>query len=148
MIFIGTTEAAFLLGISTARVRQLLAEGRIEGAYKSGKYWLIPVFDRLPSIKKGSRGPKSVWRGNKHQAVTKIYINRHQLAQNSQKGTNHPVISVNRTNKNIYGHEIAINGPCRIVYNPKLQKNPKIWIETFFSVRVMDFELKSRKTIG
>ncbi|MGL5806101.1 MAG: helix-turn-helix domain-containing protein [Xenococcaceae cyanobacterium] len=148
MIFIGTTEAASLLGISTARVRQLLAEGRIKGAYKSGKCWLIPVFDRLPSIKKGTRGPKSIWRGGKHQAVTKIYINRHKLAQNSQKGTNDPVISVNRTNKNICGHEIAINGPCRIVYDPQLQKNPRIWIETFFSVRVIDFELKIRETIG
>jgi excisionase family DNA binding protein len=148
MIFISTTEAASLLGISTARVRQLLAEDRIEGAYKSGKCWLIPVFERLPSIKKGTRGPKSVWRGAKHQAVTKIYINRHQLAQNARKGTNYPVISVNRTNKNTYGHEIAINGPCRIVYNPKLQKNPKIWIETFFSVRVTDLELKSREIVN
>ncbi|MGL5878779.1 MAG: DNA-binding protein, partial [Xenococcaceae cyanobacterium] len=61
-------------------------------------------------------------------------------AQNNNRGTNHPVISVNRVNSNLYGHEVAIDGPCRIVYQPEQEKNPRIWIETFFQVQVINFE--------
>ena len=42
MTVIGTSQAAKLLGVSTARVRQLLATERIFGAYKIGKVWAIP----------------------------------------------------------------------------------------------------------
>ena len=31
-----------ILNISTPRLRVLLIEGRVEGAYKTGKIWLIP----------------------------------------------------------------------------------------------------------
>ncbi len=40
---VGTTQAAFILNISTARVRVLLKEGRIQGARKDGRSWLIPL---------------------------------------------------------------------------------------------------------
>ncbi|MEB3283605.1 MAG: DNA-binding protein, partial [Lyngbya sp.] len=39
-MIVGTTEAAQILKISTARLRVLLSEGRVEGAYKTGKMWL------------------------------------------------------------------------------------------------------------
>jgi excisionase family DNA binding protein len=42
---IGTTEAAFLLGICCHRVRQLLQAGRIIGAVKVGRFWRIPLFN-------------------------------------------------------------------------------------------------------
>ncbi len=36
MEYVGTVKAAFLLKICPQRVRQLLLEGRIEGAFKEG----------------------------------------------------------------------------------------------------------------
>ncbi|NEP42943.1 MAG: DNA-binding protein, partial [Okeania sp. SIO2H7] len=48
---IGTTEAAFLLNISTARLRVLLKEGRVIGARKVKRFWMIPVNGRgMPEI--------------------------------------------------------------------------------------------------
>ena len=41
-MIVSTSEAAKILNISTARLRVLLIEGRVEGAYKTGKLWLIP----------------------------------------------------------------------------------------------------------
>ena len=35
-MIVGTTEAAKILNISTARLRVLLSTGRVEGAYKTG----------------------------------------------------------------------------------------------------------------
>jgi hypothetical protein len=141
MNWINTTETAIRLGISSARVRQLLAEGRIRGACKIGKYWMIPLFDGKPSIKKGHRGPKPKWTSARPKAKTKIYINRSKLAQNHDRDTNHPVISINRADRYLYGHEVIINGPCRIVYQPQKEKNPRIWIETFSQVQVINFEI-------
>jgi hypothetical protein len=146
MNWINTTETAKQLGISTARVRQLLAEGRIRGAYKIGKYWMIPLFDGKPWIQTGTRGPKARWRNARSRAVTKIYINRSKLANNHARGTYHPVISVNRVDRNLYGHEVEINGPCRIVYQPEKNRNPRIWIETLFQVRVTNFETEGEVT--
>ncbi|NEP36908.1 MULTISPECIES: helix-turn-helix domain-containing protein, partial [unclassified Moorena] len=40
---VGTTQAAFLLGICVQRVRQLLKNGRIKGAQKVGRFWQIPL---------------------------------------------------------------------------------------------------------
>ncbi len=147
MNWIGTNETAILLGISDARVRQLLAQGRIKGACKIGKYWMIPLFDGKPSIQRCNRGPKPKWSSARAFAKTKIYINRSKLAQNHDRNTNHPVISVNRVNSNLYGHEVTIDGPCRIVYQPEKEKNPRIWIETFFQVQVINFETDKSRSI-
>ncbi|MCL2928298.1 MAG: hypothetical protein O4861_21100 [Trichodesmium sp. St16_bin4-tuft] len=38
---VGTTQGAFPLKISRARVRVLLKEGRIQGTCKNGRSWLI-----------------------------------------------------------------------------------------------------------
>ncbi len=147
MNWIGTTETAIRLGISDARVRQLLAQGRIRGACKIGKYWMIPLFDGKPSIQKGNRGPKPRWISSRVKAKTKIYINRSKLAQNHNKSTFHPVISVNLCDRKLYGHEVAIDGPCRIVYQPEKDKNPRIWIETFFQVQVFNFEADKPQSV-
>jgi excisionase family DNA binding protein len=47
-MFVGTNEAAYLLGISCPRVRQLLQEGRIKGSQKVGRVWKIPLFNGMP----------------------------------------------------------------------------------------------------
>ena len=49
--------AADELGITEARVRQLAAQGRIEGAHKIGRDWIIP---RPVEVRPGSRGPAGV----------------------------------------------------------------------------------------
>ena len=46
-MYLHTTQAASLLEISPRRLRQLLQQGRVKGAYKTGKYWLIPLFDEV-----------------------------------------------------------------------------------------------------
>lgn len=42
------TQFASRHGLSTARVRVLLAAGRIRGATKTGSVWLIPDRAKLP----------------------------------------------------------------------------------------------------
>ncbi len=41
-MIVGTTQAAKILNISSSRLRILLIQGRVEGAYKTGRMWLIP----------------------------------------------------------------------------------------------------------
>ena len=51
-MIIGTADAAKILNISTARLRVLLIAGRVQGAYKTGKMWLMPLFNGKPIIKR------------------------------------------------------------------------------------------------
>ncbi|MDJ0733993.1 MAG: helix-turn-helix domain-containing protein [Nostocaceae cyanobacterium] len=60
-MYVSTTQAANLLGVSPTRIRYLLKQGRIKGAYKVGKIWVIPLFNDMPVISKGNRGPKAKW---------------------------------------------------------------------------------------
>ncbi|NEO97257.1 MAG: helix-turn-helix domain-containing protein [Symploca sp. SIO2E9] len=60
-MFVGSTEAAHLMGVSPRRIRQLLSEGRIEGAFKIGKFWMIPLVEGMPQVRPGNRGPKASW---------------------------------------------------------------------------------------
>ena len=82
-MIVGTTEAANLgarslgeetlpgshriLNISSSRLIVLLVEGRVEGAYKTGRMWLIPLFEGKPIISKGKRGPAPRWRNPRKQ---------------------------------------------------------------------------------
>ena len=43
LYLISTEEAAKHLGISARRIRTLLQQGRVRGATKIGRQWLIPV---------------------------------------------------------------------------------------------------------
>ncbi|AOY82725.1 helix-turn-helix domain-containing protein [Moorena producens JHB] len=135
---VGTTEAASLLGISSRRLRQLLEKGRVRGAYKSGKFWIIPLFNDLPQITKGTRGPKGKWRTTRPPALAKINVNRNRIGSNNHKRPEDrlPVISVKRSGNNLYGNQIEIIGPCRIVYQPDnpLDCGARLWIETFSDV--------------
>ena len=60
-VYVGTTEAAFLLRLSSPRVRKLLAEGRIEGAFKEGLHWKIPLFKGMPKVTSRRKGPEGRW---------------------------------------------------------------------------------------
>ena len=45
-----TSKAAEALGITPRRIQQLLKAGRIKGADKPGRDWIIPAFDGKPVI--------------------------------------------------------------------------------------------------
>ena len=160
---LGTTEAAKRLGISTARLRVLLKERRVEGAYKIGKTWVIPLYNGSPVIIRRKRGPKPKWQTKQVPAKSHIYVNRHIIKDNKdlikenpdfvQKKEDiahlDPVFSVKVRGKNTYGHEIQINGPCRLIYRPDAPKcfGATVWIETLSSVDIIKQTLPSMNQI-
>lgn len=137
-MFLGTAEAANLLNISTARVRILLSQGRIQGAYKIGRAWAIPLVNGLPVVRQGSRGPKPRWQSPRPRAKTYIHVNKSLIKQNKdlEPQDRAPVVSVKRGNSNLYTHEVKIMGPCRVVYqhDQPLHCGAKVWIETLSNV--------------
>ena len=48
MGYLSITQVSEKWGIKQRRIRVLCAEGRIEGAYKVGAYWLIPEDAKKP----------------------------------------------------------------------------------------------------
>ena len=84
MLIVGTTQAAKILKISTARMRTLLASGRVQGAYKSGRLWLIPLVNGKPIIRKRKRGPDPRWKNPQTPAKTIVHVNSQGL-KNNQK---------------------------------------------------------------
>ncbi len=138
-MIVGTTEAAKILNISSNRLRVLLIEGRVEGAYKTGRMWLIPLFRGKPIISKGKRGPAPRWRNPRKPAKTIIHVNRHKIKHNQKHQQKEAVIKVKKGNTNLYGHEVEIPGGCRVIYSPD---NPicggaRVWIESFYEVKVI-----------
>ena len=137
-MIVGTTEVAQILKISTARLRVLLISGRVEGAYKTGKMWLIPLFGGKPIIKRGKRGPAPRWRNPRTPAKTIVHVNSHKIRENKKYQQKEPVITAKKGNNNQYGHEVEILGGCRVVYRPD---NPKygatVWIESLYEVKII-----------
>jgi hypothetical protein len=139
-MYVGTTEAAALLGISTRRLRQILSENRVKGARKSGAIWIIPLFNGVPVIIEGHRGPAGTWSKKRQPALTRIKVNRHNIEANKNKAKSAliPVISVVKRQENRYGYEAELTGPSRIVYRPEqpLSCGATLWIETVDEVVV------------
>ncbi|MDJ0680248.1 MAG: hypothetical protein QNJ18_10340 [Xenococcaceae cyanobacterium MO_167.B52] len=139
-MYIHTTEAAELLGIPPRRLLILLNQGRVVGAYKSGRCWIIPLFDGLPTIIPGTRGRRGTWKtqedsntGKKrNQKKTIIHINGNHIKQNNKRGVKDrkPVIVI-RGKQKVYANRLEIPYPCRIVYQPEkpLRCGAKVWIE-------------------
>jgi len=48
MEYLTTTEISHIWGISSRRIGVLCTEGRIDGAIKKGKMWLIPADAKKP----------------------------------------------------------------------------------------------------
>ena len=138
---VGTTEAASILGISPRRLRTLLAEHRVRGARKSGSIWIIPLFNGVPVILPGQRGPKGTWRKKRQEALTRININRHNISFNLNKPESErvPVISVKKRQENRYGYEAQLTGPSRLIYRPEspLDCGATVWLETLDEVIVI-----------
>lgn len=143
-----TRQTAKLLGISTTRVRLLLAQGRIRGAYKLGKFWVIPLYNGMPVVSKGTRGPSISFKSARQPAASIIRINRQSVDRNYKQNKFEPVISVKTGTRNFYGHQVEINGPCRIVYSPdRTLFGARVWIETFAKVEVFSSNIKSSRSI-
>ena len=138
-MYIGTTEAAKILKITTSAMRCLISSGRVKGAYKAGRNWIIPLFNGMPIVSKGKRGPKPKWR-RVIPAKTQIHVNRNNIRDNKDKNLKDliPVLSVKHSKSNTYGYSIKINGPCEIIYRPQkpLDCHATLWIETFSQVNV------------
>ncbi|NEO93260.1 MAG: DNA-binding protein, partial [Moorea sp. SIO3G5] len=69
-----------------------------------------------------------------------IHVNQKVIRQNLKTGERNPVITVKRGSKNVYGHTVEVNGPCRVMYRPDdpLKCGARVWIET-----ISDFEVIS-----
>ncbi len=134
MVFVGTIEAAHLLGICHQRVRQLLKEGRIKGAEKVGRFWQIPTFKGIPQIIKGRRGPQGTWKKRPQQASNYICVNQHKIRKNKTQGNMEEGIILVKNGKNkTYSecHYLEIKGPARLVYQPNrpLGCGATVWLE-------------------
>ncbi len=132
-MYVHTTKAASLLEISTRRLRQLLQQNRVEGAYKSGKFWLIPLHDGMPIITKAKRGQAGTWKTGRNATKTIVHINSNIIKQNIKKSPEErePAIAVRDRNKKHYVHQLEIPLPCRVVYSPDkpLSCGARVWIE-------------------
>lgn len=137
---IGTSEAAKLLKISTRRLRHLLSQSRVIGAFKAGRNWVIPVIGGLPKIVKASCGPKPTWKTVQTPAKSVMHINRNVVGKKAD-GKYIPPITVKSRNQNLYTVKVEIPGPCTLVYQPE---NPlsgchaTAWLESFYQPIVKD----------
>lgn len=72
---------------------------------------------------------------------TYIHVNQHKIRSNKKNGTDEPVITVKKGSTNTYCHEVAINGPSRVVYGgndkPLLSCGARVVIETESSVDII-----------
>ncbi|MGB3514247.1 MAG: hypothetical protein WBA93_34555 [Microcoleaceae cyanobacterium] len=142
----GTTEAAYLLGISGQRLRVLLAQGRVKGASKKNGFWQIPAYGpkgkEMPVIFPGKRGPKGVWCQKRRSKPTMIHVNQQMIKQNAKNPGDKlkPVVSVKQSDRNDYGYQLEIKGPCRVVYRPHdpASCGAHLWIDTYSSVHFVD----------
>ncbi|WP_293161542.1 hypothetical protein [Okeania sp. SIO2C9] len=153
MTIITTRETAFLLGICCQRVRVLLSQGRIKGAYKHKGFWRIPLYGQMPVVIPGTRGPEGVWCKRLRQAPTRIHVNQKKIQANGKRINTDPqmtpdqlipVVSMKQGTRNDLGYQMEIHGPCRIVYKPyhPLSCGAHLWIETYHPVQFVDTQFK------
>jgi len=72
---------------------------------------------------------------------TYIHVNQHKIRGNLKHERNDPVITIKQGSKNTYCHEVAINGPSRVVYGgndkPLLNCGARVVIETEADVKIV-----------
>lgn len=131
MQVVGIQEVSGLLGVSCQRIRQLIYQNRVKGAYKTKLGWKIPLYREMPQIIPGTRGPKGRWQLQRRPKTTIIHVNKHKIARNRQKDDKDPVIIVRQGSKVSYGNRVSFEGKCQIIYEPDNQKKyggAKVWI--------------------
>ena len=130
--YIGTTQAACRLHLSVQRVRKLAIDGRIEGAFKEGRRWQIPVSESgMPKISRKKKGPKGGWRVKRQDIMTFIHVNQGELRDNRKNKTHNPVIAVKMGGHSFLCNEVKIPGIGRLIYDPEHKKNcgATLWFE-------------------
>jgi hypothetical protein len=147
---VGTTQAAFLLGISSARVRILLAQGRITRAKKIGRVWIIPLFKGMPKVTNCRRGPVGTWKKRPRQKPTIIHVNKPQIDRNRKQKTEEPVITVRQGDRTSRCHLVDIQGSCKVVYQPNnpLPCGAIVWIEVEPNIRVVSQLFERMPNLG
>lgn len=69
--------------------------------------------------------------------IKRIHVNQHVLRSNAKHGEDKPFFTVKCSNRNHYGHRVAIQGPSELVCPGKvLSCGAKAWIETTSAVEV------------
>ena len=70
---------------------------------------------------------------------TIIHVNQHVIRANAKTGAEDPVRTVKTYTGNTYAHEVAIDGPSKVVYSPDkpLSCGARVWIETQHDVRIV-----------
>ena len=70
----------------------------------------------------------------------RIHVNQHKIRSNIKNNVKEPVITVKTSKSNNYAHEVKIEGPSKIIYNPDkpLSCGAKVWIETSDEVIMKD----------
>jgi hypothetical protein len=146
----GTTQAAFLLGISSARVRILLAQGRIKRAKKIGRVWIIPLFKGMPKVTNCRKGPIGTWKKRPRQKPTIIHVNKPQIDRNRKQKTEEPVITVRQGDRTSRGHLVEVQGSCKVVYQPNnpLPCGALVWIEVNPDIRVVSQLFERMPNLG
>ena len=75
------------------------------------------------------------------KSKTYIHVNQHVIRSNKKNERNDPVITVKQGSKNTYCHEVAINGPSKVVYGgndkPLLSCGARVVIETESTVDII-----------
>ena len=73
---------------------------------------------------------------------TYIHVNQHVIRSNKKNNEDTPVITVKQGTKNTYCHEVAINGPSKVVYGgndkPLLSCGARVVIETEASIDILE----------
>lgn len=71
---------------------------------------------------------------------TIIHVNQHAVRRNIKAiGEPEPVLTVKTYKTNTYAHEVAIDGPSKVVYSPHkpLSCGARVWIETESPVTII-----------
>lgn len=143
---VGTTEAAFLLGLCGSRVRQLLVAGRIKGARKVGRFWQIPLYQGMPRVASANKKPNGKWRQSPQRVATVIHVNQQKIRKNIHNHQSlEPVISIKQGKKDICCHEVEILGPSRLVYQPHnpIHCGARLWLEVDPGVKIIPRRFQS-----
>lgn len=74
--------------------------------------------------------------------LKRIHVNQHNIRANKKDQGNRPTITVKTYKHNLYGHEVEILGPSKLIYSPEkpLSCGARVWIETKGKVVVHDQE--------
>ena len=80
--------------------------------------------------------------------IKRIHVNQHRIKSNKKHNKKDPVLTVKTSKSNIYGHEVVIKGPSRVIYRPDkpLSCGARVWIETEADVNVINEDLHAQNS--